>query len=136
MDNFFIKYEMNDNKRKSRKVEELIQKYSLELYVNYQKPRSEGISNDEDDTDNYLLLRADFDNLIHDIQQIYVSKNYMWLMSWLIDRAFCITVGAKRNHHVIQSTINNNKAILLKTLYVVNPQALLKCFSKGVSYDT
>ena len=56
-------------------------------------------------------------------------------MSWLIDRAFCITVGAKRNHHAIQSTINYNKAILLKTLYTVNPQALLQCFSKGGSYD-
>jgi len=136
MSEFFVKYEMEDTKRKSKKVEELIQKYSLDLYVNYQKPRAEGVNSDDDDADNYLLLRSDFDNLIHDIQQIYVSKNYIGLMSWLIDRAFCITVGAKRNHHTIQSTINNNKAILLKTLYTVNPQALLQCFNKGVPHDT
>ena len=135
MESFFVKYDLDDTKRKSKKVEELIQKYSFELYVNYQKPHSDGTSDDEEDADNYLLLRADFDDLICDIQQTYISKNYIGLMSWLIDRAYCITVGAKRNQHVIQSTINNNKAILLKTLYTVNSQALLQCFSKGVSYD-
>ena len=32
----------------------------------------------------------------------------------------------------MQTTLNNNKAILLKTLYTVNPSALLKCFEKNI----
>ena len=59
-------------------------------------------------------------------------KNYLGLMSWLIDRAFRISIGMKRNQHSIQSTINQNKAILIKTLYDVNQKCLLKCFSKNV----
>ena len=132
MSDFFVKYEMDDNKRKSRKVEELIEKYSLNLYVNYQKAVAENDMNNEDEKDNYLLLRSDFDDMIQDIKQVYISKNYLGLMSWLINRAFCIGSGVKSKKAEIQSTLNNNKAILLKTLYTVNPDALLKCFAKNV----
>ena len=127
---FFVKYEMEEHKRKSKRVEELIQKYSLELYSNYQKPTSDNIK--EDESDSYLLLRSDFDNLINDIQQTYISKNYLGLMSWLINRAFCIGAGVKSKKAEMQATLNNNKAILLKTLYTVNSSALLKCFEKNI----
>lgn len=132
MSNFFVKYEMDDHKRKSRKVEELIQKYSLDLYSLYQKPNADLTLDDEDESDNYLLLRADFDDLIYDISQVYISKNYLGLMSWLINRAFFIGAGVKSKRNEIQATLNNNKAILLKTLYSVNPSALLKCFAKNI----
>ena len=132
MSDFFVKYEMYEHKRKSRKVEEFIEKYSLNLYINYQKAISENDIDDEDEKDNYLLLRSDFDDMIQDIKQVYISKNYLGLMSWLINRAFCIGAGVRSKKAELQTTLNNNKAILLKTLYSINPDALLKCFAKNV----
>lgn len=128
MSDFFVKYELNEHRRKCKKVEELIQKYSFDLY-NYN-------IDENDDDDQYLLLRHDFDKLIEDIQSTYVSKNYLGLMSWLINRAFNIGSGVRRNKDAIMSTINTNKAILLKTLYTVNPDALLKCFVSKEKVDT
>ena len=64
MSEFFIKHNVDLDRRKSKKVEELIQKYSLMLY--------ETNTDDEEDDSNYLLLRTDFDELIADIQQIYI----------------------------------------------------------------
>ena len=135
MSTFFVKYEMDENekRRKSRKVEELIQKYSLDLYADYQKPISNNDLDDEDETDNYLLLRSDFDDLVNDIKQVYISKNYLGLMSWLIDRALCITLGTRRKRNVAENTTHNNKSILLKTLYSVNKEAFMMCFSKNLS---
>ena len=138
MNNFFVKFSIDENekRRKSRKVEEFIQKYSLDLYLKYQKPKDENKLDDEDENDEYLLLRSDFEDLIDDIRQVYISKNYLGLMSWLIDRAFVITSGAKRKSSVTENTTNNNRAILLKTLYLVNKEAFLRCFSKKcVSID-
>ena len=127
MSDFFVKFEINEDKRKSKKVEELIQKYSFDLY-NY------NISEEDDDYDNYLLLRSDFDKLIEDIRGIYISRNYLGMMSWLIDRAFSIGAGVKRNNTTIMSTINTNKSLLMKTLYDVNKDAFLKCFSKKIMH--
>lgn len=125
MDVFFMKYELDQHRRKSKRVEELIQKYSLDLYNNLQ-------TSDDDDDSIYLVLRSDFEELIDDIRQTYISKNYLGLMSWLINRAFCIGAGVKSKKSEIQSKLNNNKAILLKTLYIINPSALLSCFSKNI----
>lgn len=136
MEYFFIKHEMTEHKRKSRKVEELIQKYSLELYDRYQKPGSTGEIDDETLTENYLLLRNDFDKLIEDIHQITISSNYLGMMSWLINRAFLIGAGAKRNKRDMLATLEQNKAILLKTLYEVSPKNFLKCFTTVEKVDT
>lgn len=122
MSHFFNKFEMSNNIRTCRKVEDLIAKYSLSLYdIN---------SGDSEDND-YLLLRKDFDNLISDIQKIKISKNYLGLFSWMIDRAFKILPGSLRNQKSISSVLNKNKPLLLKTLYEVNSSNLLKCFSKN-----
>ena len=122
MSHFFNKFEMSNNIRTCRKVEDLIAKYSLSLYdIN---------SRDSEDND-YLLLRKDFDNLISDIQKIKISKNYLGLFSWMIDRAFKILPGSLRNQKNISSVLNKNKPLLLKTLYEVNSSNLLKCFSKN-----
>lgn len=124
MSEFFVSFPLVEGRRKSKKVEEMIQDFSLDLY-NY------NISDDESD-EKYLLLRNDFELLVQNIQQLYISKNYIGLMSWLIDRAFCISLGARRNEHWLQSTINTNKTLLLKTLYDVNREALLQCFSRNL----
>ena len=126
MENFFVKYDLELNRRKSKRVEEIIEKYSLQLY----SARSE---EDEDDMyDEYLLLREDFDQMVEDIKKVYMSDSYLGLMSWLIDRAFCITVGAQRNQSVKNSKIHKNKSLLLKVLYDINKENLLKIFSKGI----
>ena len=65
------------------------------------------------------------------IKSIYISKNYLGLMSWLIDRAFCITPSIKQNKTTIKNSTNKNKSLLIKILYDINPQNLLKCFSKN-----
>jgi hypothetical protein len=129
MSDFFIKHELIEHRRKCKKVEELIQNYSLDLF-NF------NIDDCDDNNEQYLLLRHDFDKLISDIQTTYISKNYLGLMSWLIDRAFLITPNIRSNNSNILTTINTNKAILLKTLYTVNPDALLKCFISKEKVDT
>lgn len=122
MDQFFVRFELEESRRKSKKVEELIEKYSIDLYG----------SNIDNKDDDYILLRNDFDQLIEDIRSIYISKNYLGLMSWLIDRAFCITPSVKRNINTKNSSIHKNKSILIKTLYKVNRENLLMCFSKNI----
>ena len=85
-----------------------------------------------DETGQYLLIRHDFNELIKAIQQINISHNYLGLFSWLIDRAFCISSAQRQNINQLNSTINKNKSVLMKTLYGVNSQNLLKVFSKNI----
>lgn len=125
MSDFFVKHNVELDRRKSKKVEELIQKYSLTLY--------EINKENEEDNENYLLLRSDFDKLIEDIQQTYISKNYIGMMSWLINRAFYIGSGVRRNSENIISTINTNRSLLIKVLYNINRNAFLQCFQEKVN---
>ena len=120
MDNFWIRHDIENGRRKSRLVENLIEKYSLRLY-NYNAA-------DEKDSSDYLLLREDFDELISDIQRIYISKNYLGMMSWLINRAFMIGSGVQQNKNSLSSKLYKNRALLLKVLYIVSPEVFLQCF--------
>ena len=122
MSHFFKKYDMTNNIRTCKKVEELISKYSITLYET-------NLNNAE--SKDYLLLRKDFDDLVSDIQKIKISKNYLGLFSWMIDRAFLITPNIKSTQKQIITTLNKNKSLLLKVLYEVNSSNLLKCFSKN-----
>ena len=120
MNEFWKRYDLECSRRKSKQVEELIQNYSLRVY-DYN-------SNEKKDDADYLLLRDDFDKLVEDIRKIYISKNYLGMMSWLINRAFCIGEGVKRNKSQMDSKLNKNRGILLKTLYTVSPEIFLQCF--------
>ena len=123
MSYFFQKFELSDNNRvKSKKVESLIEEYSLCLYQSTQ----------EEDDDEYFLMRGDFDELLSKISSMYISRNYIGLMSWLIDRAFCISSDIKRNTNTKKSKTDNNKSILLKVLYDINAQNILDIFGKNV----
>ena len=120
---FFIKHETTKSeKQKNRKVEELIEKYSLELYNSH---------NQDLEIEDYLLLKDDFEDMIAEIQQMYISKTYRSLYSWILDRAFVITNKVKANKKNIESTLNKNKSLLFKTLYTVNPKMFLECFKTG-----
>jgi hypothetical protein len=116
---FFVKHKLDMNKKTSRKVDELICKYSLHLY---------DFVSDRSDEDNVLLLMSDFDDLIEDIRKTSISGKYVGLFSWLIDRCFKMTpqlVGRE-----IKSKIDRNRPLLSKVLYESNPKALLSCFTQ------
>ena len=130
MSHFFNKYELETNRRQSKKVEELIEKYSLDLYNNIMDDNKEYTDYGYSDEDS-LLLRSDFDQLIEDIKKIYISKNYVGLMSWMIDRAFLITPNSQMGAPHSDRKTNENKALLLKVLYDINPQNVLQIFSKN-----
>lgn len=120
MDYYFNKYELDINRKTCKKVEDLISKYSLDLY-NY----------NVDKDDDYILLRSDFEDLVNDISKTTISKNYLGLMSWLIDRSFIITPSIKQNIKGMQSKINKNKSLLMSVLYNVNRSSLFKVLSKN-----
>lgn len=125
MHEFFVKWTSDGFSRyKSKAVEALIEKYSLELYMSR-------INESDTRHDNYLLLRNDFEQMIDDINKVYISRNYQDLMSWLIDRAFVITSDAKRHKNQSESRLNKNKSLLFATLYRINPDVFLKCFRKN-----
>lgn len=121
MDYFFENFPKEESRRKCKKVEELIEKYSLDIYLL-----------NTTDKENNVLERADFDELIEDIKKIYVSSNYVGLFSWLINRAFFITPNMVGRKGKIDSKLDKNKSLLISTLYHVNKENLLKCFSKNI----
>lgn len=125
MSYFFVKHPLDINRRTCKRVEELISKYSLQLY---NKNVSEGFNGEQDN--DYLLLRSDFDELVRNIRGVNISKNYISLMSWLIDRAFMITPSIKQNNKMLRTNLGANKSLLLKVLYEVNPKCFLSCFTK------
>jgi len=126
MDNFFVNYPLDISRKKCKAVEELIEKYSWDLMFKQ-------INNYEEDSDEFLLMRNDFDEMIKDIRNVNISGNYLGLMSWLIDRAFVISSSVRSNNKKLKSKLNKNKIILLQTLYSVNSKQFLKCFSKNIA---
>lgn len=120
MEEFFHSYALEENRRKCKKVEDLIIKYKLDLL------------NSGKEKEDYLILREDFDKLMNDINQLYLSKSYLGLSSWLIDRAFCITPYAKacanRKNKPTDSKTRSNKALLLKVLFRISPNSVLSVF--------
>lgn len=125
MSYFFVRYPLEKDKQACKKVEELISKYSWDLYST-QKDTDEAY-------EDYILLRKDFDKMIEDIRKTYISNNYIGLISWLLDRAFKITPRVQANSDELNSTIDKNKSVLLKILYQINPKAILRCFSGNMN---
>ncbi|MCI8962865.1 MAG: hypothetical protein HFG37_04030 [Eubacterium sp.] len=123
MSYFYKKFELEKDRRKSKKVEDLIANYSLHLYQ--YNTSGENIS---DRCDDYLLLRKDFEDMVSSIRKVYLSDSYIGLMSWLIDRAFLITCNVNRNRQ-LKKQLDMNRSLLLKVLYQVNSGNLLKIFS-------
>jgi len=125
MRDFFVKIPCNEDIKLSRRIESLINKYSLELY-------SDRTTGQLQDSDNYILYREDFDELVEEIRQSVVPSKYISLFSWLVDRAFVITPPIIKNRNKLAKGLSKNRPLLLKCLYAANPEALLKCFSKNV----
>lgn len=122
MERFFIKHKRELPEKKSKKIEHLIEKYSFKI-GQYQQ----GLIEETDE--EFLLLRNDFDELIQDIRQINGTRKYQGLFSYLIDRAFFITPQIRSNKKNTSSRMNNNRSLLLKTLYTLSPEQFLACFN-------
>ena len=123
MTDFFIKHPIGLNRKTSKRIEEMIAKYSLSLTA-----YNANNNNDYYDTE-WILLRSDFDNLVTDIRNAKISGRYVGLMSWLIDRALNITPNVSRNR-LLKTKLNTNQSLLLKVLYEVNSKIFLECFKK------
>lgn len=119
IEDFFIKFPLSGTRRKSKRVERLIENFSLEVFRNQSFNEGE-----------HLLLREDFDKLIEEIRRVYISKDYLGLMSWLIDRAFVITPAIKGQSGKIKRKANMNKQLLMNVLYSINPKGFLAVFNK------
>ena len=128
MKKFFKYFEFKNGRTKSQKVRQLIDNYAIRI-LSYNKDND---LDDNENGDNYLLLRDDFDQLISDLRQISFNKNTIGLMSYLIDHAFLIKPETKRNKKQFGDNLYKNKSLLLKVLYGLNPELLLKCFSKNI----
>lgn len=134
MDYFFQNFELKENRKTSKRVEELIEKYSLEKFNFYSNQNCQCQCYDDGTimNEDYISLMSNYEELINDIKGIYISNDYKGLMSWLINRAFMITSGAKRNIDSMDCATNKDKAMLLKTLYDINPQNVIDIFSKNL----
>ena len=123
---FFVRHQSQSFRKMSRRIEELIGKYSLELYV------ERVINNNFDDYSTYLLYKENFEQMVEEIRRTVIPTRYIGLFSWLIDRAFMITPPMIHNRKKMVTALNKNRPLLLKTLYIVNPEALLACFSQNI----
>lgn len=122
------KIDERDKRHRARKVEELIDKYSMILYEYNTK------QNFKEENDEHILLRIEFEKMINEIRSIKLSGNYKGLISWLLDRGFRINNAGHQSQH-INSKINKNRALLIKSLYTTNPKAFLECFIEKKRID-
>ena len=120
---FFISHKNPVKYKTSRQIEKMIENYSLELF----RTRLD----DETDTGDYLLLRSDYDDLINDLRRVTISKNYMGLMSWLINRSLLVTPQIQGHRDKIDTKLSKNRPVLLKILWDMSPKNFKKCFKRG-----
>lgn len=119
MSDFFIPHKYEFDRKLPKKIEDFIERYSIDLFT----------YNISEDSDDYLLLRSDYEEMIQYLRQVSISSRQVALMSWLLNRAFMITPQIRSNYKLINSKLNKNKALLMKTLYDVNKTALFQCFT-------
>ena len=113
---FLIREEYTMSRKLPRKIEKFVEKYSIE----YKDMKVDG-SFDKD------LMDMEFEELINDIHKIYINKDYKFLMSYLLKRAF----KDSRNSSLSSSLTHKHRPILLKVLYTLNPTIFISCF-KGM----
>lgn len=123
MEYFFKECHDDGNIYMAKKIEELVSKYSMDLFVNRQYD-----NNNED----YQLSELDYDLLIDDITRLKISQKYIALVTQLIDRAFVLSTSMKQNASKINTPTAKNKSLLLKVLYDVSPKNVLEVFSKNL----
>ena len=116
---FYVRHDLDGSKKMAKSVQNLIERFSFEL--------SKYNISDDMDKEDYLLLRSDFDDMIAEIRKISLSEKYAGIVSWLIARAFLVTPQIAASGKM-RSRLDKNKSLLLKVLYEVNQDTLLKTF--------
>lgn len=114
LSDFFQRFPLEDGKRRSKKAEELIDKYSNlkdSVYSSEESP----------------ILQDEYERLIEDLRGTYIKENDAGVISAIIDRAFLITPKMQRYEG---SLLAQHKRDLLNILYRTSPKAFLKCFKK------
>lgn len=125
---FFVKHKNKESKYISKKVEAFIEEYiDKQIKFKAKKITDYYWADYSYSSDEWLALRSDYDDLIKALKSLTLSDKYLGLMSWLIDRAFCITPNVNRNNQ-LKTKLNKNRSLLLKTLYNINPKSFKKCF--------
>ena len=117
---FIVNQPLDIDKRICKRTEKLITDFSMK---NYQS----GI-----ESEDFLLLKTDFYQLIESIRTSSISKNYKGFMFWLLNRTFSVSPRLKANQYNIRSTIKKNRSIMIKTLYCVNKKVFMECFTENV----
>lgn len=118
---FFVNHPVDVNKKQAKKVEKFVEEFSIDL-LRY------NIDSNDETSDEFILLRHDYEEMIASIRQCSLSQNQLGLISWLINRAFIVTPNIQAKQQFIQSKLSKNKSLLLKTLYDVNKKAFFRCF--------
>lgn len=125
---FFVQFDIEEeNRRKSKKVEKLINRFVYQTHDEINNNDNVILNTDE----NWLLYNDDFDELIADLKEVYISSKYIGLMSWLIDKTFGISLHMKGGLARKNSTYRN-RPVLLSVLYEINPNVLLRCFARNI----
>lgn len=104
------------NLKTSKKVGKWISDFSVDLFK----------SRLEEDNEEYLLLRSNFEDMLNEIRKVGLSKKYLPIMSYLINQAFQTDVKNS-------SKLHKNRALMLRILYEIDPSDLLLIFSKDTS---
>lgn len=109
-----------------KKVEELINKYNINLF-------SRSIESlNYNDSDYFYLITA-FDDMVADIQKMTLGEKYIGLFSWLLNKVFSKDLEKEIDSEKFNNQLQTNKSVLLKTLYNVNKDVFLKCFEKNMT---
>ena len=132
IEKFFVpqKTEGADSHRTPREVtvlEEAIEEFGLKELI------SVAFEGGRDD-DSQSLLRMDFGEMLKKIRDACPHPSAA-LCSALIDRAFCITPGQRRNKKTTNRKTDKNKSLMLTVLYALNPKGVLSCFKKEKDMD-
>ena len=117
---FFVYHKNRVDYKRSKRVEKMIEDYSLEVF------RMK--VSDDMDTSDYLLLRTDYEDLLQALRQTALSRNYLGLTSWLINRALMMNPNTKSHKGSINTKLSKNRPLLLKILYDMSPNNFKKCF--------
>ena len=129
MDKFIVIHKAKNIASYSRKIQDMIVRYSIML-VNENK------KNDDNELEQYLLERADFEDMIAEIRINSIPQKDAEIYSWLLNRAFLITPGVKGKRDTMNVSIRKNKPLLMKALYSASPKTFLKCFRNNKENST
>lgn len=119
---FFQPFPLEKSRKSSKKLEAFIEKYCTDI-----------VSKIEDQDDDSLPVdEREFEKMMEDLKRCYIPSKSIGVMSNLLDRAFKISPAMKKNQDNLDSDLWRNKPVLIKVLYSINKECLLKCFSANL----